>query len=173
MTASIGGLAGSADGCYLLPPRIEDILGAVHAERAIGPFLGVLPQFGGPRALAIAAGLTAAGVDVLGRPARHTETDPIRGRVLRGAVALEVVALYDGAELFLGPVGELIDPCDDDWPTSGCVLPAPSVGPRTLAVLRRRTLNLARRHGAPGLLTIRFAALPDSVLAQSVTEDDS
>ena len=164
--------AAAVDADYLTPPRVADVLGIVRAEQRTGPFAGVVAGLGGPRALAFGAELAAAGVDVIDLPEADVPAGPC-DRPLRGAVAVEIVALYDGDELLLGAACESIDPYNETWPVSGCVLPAPSIGPRTLAELRRRTLDLARQHGLRGALSVRFAVLPDGVVARSVTSGAS
>lgn len=149
---------GRADGDYLVPPRLTDLLGVVRATRCAG----VLASMGGPTAARLGAELAAAGVPVIGlstveHPAEVAPPD---------AMTVHVTALYDGHHLFLGAIGESIDP---GRPAAGHIVPAPSIGPRTLTSLRRETLRVARHHGVPGPLYARFGLVADRVVTESVT----
>jgi len=146
----IDGIDGGVADCrYLVPHRVSDLLGAVRAEQDNGPFAGVIAQLGGPHALAIGRALADTGVNVIDAATPVADDEP--GDVV-------VVALSDGQELFVGAIGEWIG-----W--DELVLPAPSIGPRTLARLRRHTRDLATK---PGALTVRFAVSPDDVVVRSV-----
>lgn len=144
---------GAVDCHYLVPPRVSDLLGAVRAEQDNGPFAGVIAQLGGPHAVALGRALADTGVDVIDAAGPIVDDEPGRG-----GLDVVVVALSDGPELFVGAVGEWIGPDE-------LVLPAPSIGPRTVARLRRHTRDLATK---PGALTVRFAVSADHIVARSV-----
>ena len=56
----------TSDRLYFEPLTLEDVLEVVHAETLAGPVLGVITQLGGQTPLGLAAGLKAAGVNILG-----------------------------------------------------------------------------------------------------------
>lgn len=70
----------TSDRLYFEPLTLEDVLEVVHAETLAGPVLGVITQLGGQTPLGLAAGLKAAGVNILG-----TSPDAINLAEERGA----------------------------------------------------------------------------------------
>ena len=56
----------TSDRLYFEPLTLEDVLEVVHAERAVGPVVGVVVQLGGQTPLGLAQALKDAGVPVLG-----------------------------------------------------------------------------------------------------------
>jgi carbamoyl-phosphate synthase large subunit len=56
----------TSDRLYFEPLTLEDVLEVIHAESLAGPVLGVITQLGGQTPLGLAAGLKAAGVNILG-----------------------------------------------------------------------------------------------------------
>src|SRR5450830_299544 len=56
----------TSDRLYFEPLTLEDVLEVVRAEELAGPVLGVITQLGGQTPLGLAAGLKAAGVNILG-----------------------------------------------------------------------------------------------------------
>jgi carbamoyl-phosphate synthase large subunit len=230
----------TSDRLYFEPLTLEDVLEVVHAETIAGPVLGVITQLGGQTPLGLAAGLKAAGVNILGtspdainlaeergafgevlkeqgltapefgmaasqmeaieiahrigypvlvRPSfvlggrgmeivyddeslsgfisRATDITPDRpvlvDRFLDSAIELDVDALYDGHELFLGGIMEHIEEAGIHSGDSACVLPAMTITDQERADIRAATLKIAQGVGVLGLINIQFA-MADKVL---------
>ena len=224
----------TSDRLYFEPLTLEDVLEVVRAEELAGPVLGVITQLGGQTPLSLAAGLKAAGVNILGtspeainlaedrgefgkvlvdqdlvapkfgmaasqlealkiaheigypvlvRPsfvlggrgmeivydddslsefiARATDITPDRpvlvDRFLDSAIEIDVDALYDGNELFLGGVMEHIEEAGIHSGDSACVLPAMTLSPQAADEIMRATEKIARGVGVRGLINIQFA----------------
>jgi carbamoyl-phosphate synthase large subunit len=224
----------TSDRLYFEPLTLEDVLEVVRAEELAGPVLGVITQLGGQTPLGLAAGLKAAGVNILGtspdainlaedrgefgevlaqqelvapkfgmassqmealkiaheigypvlvRPsfvlggrgmeivyddeslsgfiARATDITPDRpvlvDRFLDSAIEIDVDALFDGAELFLGGVMEHIEEAGIHSGDSACVLPAMTLTPEMAAEIAVATEKIARGVGVLGLINIQFA----------------
>ena len=230
----------TSDRLYFEPLTLEDVIEVVHAEMAAGPVLGVITQLGGQTPLGLAAGLKAAGINILGtspeainlaeergafgnilqeqgltapefgmassqlealtiaqrigypvlvRPSfvlggrgmeivyddaalggfisRATDITPnhpvLVDRFLDSAIEIDVDALYDGVELFLGGVMEHIEEAGIHSGDSACVLPSMTVTPAQLLEIREATEKIAKSVGVRGLINIQFA-LADSAL---------
>jgi carbamoyl-phosphate synthase large subunit len=228
----------TSDRLYFEPLTLEDVLEVIHAESLAGPVLGVITQLGGQTPLGLAAGLKAAGVNILGtspeainlaeergafgdvlksknltapefgmasseneaisiaqrigypvlvRPSfvlggrgmeivyddeslsgfisRATEITPdhpvLVDRFLDSAIELDVDALYDGFELFLGGIMEHIEEAGIHSGDSACVLPAITVSESARAEVRAATLAIAEGVGVRGLINIQFAMAAD------------
>lgn len=224
----------TSDRLYFEPLTLEDVLEVIHAETLAGPVLGVITQLGGQTPLGLAAGLKAAGVNILGtspeainlaeergafgdlllqrnltapefgmassesdaiaiaqrigypvlvRPSfvlggrgmeivydddslssfisRATEITPdhpvLVDRFLDSAIELDVDALYDGHELFLGGIMEHIEEAGIHSGDSACVLPAMTISETMRDEVRRATLSIAKGVGVRGLINIQFA----------------
>ena len=224
----------TSDRLYFEPLTLEDVLEVVRAEELAGPVLGVVTQLGGQTPLGLAAGLKAAGVNILGtspeainlaedrgefgevlaqqelvapkfgmaasqlealkiaheigypvlvRPsfvlggrgmeivyddeslsgfiARATDITPDRpvlvDRFLDSAIEIDVDALFDGTELFLGGVMEHIEEAGIHSGDSACVLPAMTLTPEMAAEIAVATEKIARGVGVLGLINIQFA----------------
>lgn len=224
----------TSDRLYFEPLTLEDVLEVVRAEELAGPVLGVITQLGGQTPLGLAAGLKAAGVNILGtspeainlaedrgefgevlaqqelvapkfgmaasqmealkiaheigypvlvRPsfvlggrgmeivyddeslsgfiARATDITPDRpvlvDRFLDSAIEIDVDALFDGEELFLGGVMEHIEEAGIHSGDSACVLPAMTLTPEMAAEIAAATEKIARGVGVRGLINIQFA----------------
>ena len=224
----------TSDRLYFEPLTLEDVLEVIHAETLAGPVLGVITQLGGQTPLGLAAGLKAAGVNILGtspdainlaeergafgelllqrnltapefgmaaseseailiaqrigypvlvRPSfvlggrgmeivyddeslssfisRATDITPDRpvlvDRFLDSAIELDVDALYDGHELFLGGIMEHIEEAGIHSGDSACVLPAMTISEQMRDEVRRATLSIAEGVGVRGLINIQFA----------------
>ena len=224
----------TSDRLYFEPLTLEDVLEVVRAEELAGPVLGVITQLGGQTPLGLAAGLKAAGVNILGtspeainlaedrgefgevlaqqelvapkfgmaasqlealkiaheigypvlvRPsfvlggrgmeivyddeslsgfiARATDITPDRpvlvDRFLDSAIEIDVDALFDGNELFLGGVMEHIEEAGIHSGDSACVLPAMTLTPEMAAEIAVATEKIARGVGVLGLINIQFA----------------
>ena len=228
----------TSDRLYFEPLTLEDVLEVVHAETLAGPVLGVITQLGGQTPLGLAAGLKAAGVNILGtspeainlaeergafgkvlmeqsltapefgmaasqmealdiaarigypvlvRPSfvlggrgmeivyddaalsgfisRATDITPdhpvLVDRFLDSAIEIDVDALYDGHELFLGGVMEHIEEAGIHSGDSACVLPAATITPEQQKSIREATLKIAQGVGVLGLINIQFALAED------------
>ena len=224
----------TSDRLYFEPLTLEDVLEVVRAEELAGPVLGVITQLGGQTPLGLAAGLKAAGVNILGtspeainlaedrgefgqvlaqqelvapkfgmaasqlealkiaheigypvlvRPsfvlggrgmeivyddeslsgfiARATDITPDRpvlvDRFLDSAIEIDVDALFDGEELFLGGVMEHIEEAGIHSGDSACVLPAMTLTAEMAAEIAVATEKIARGVGVLGLINIQFA----------------
>ena len=224
----------TSDRLYFEPLTLEDVLEIVRAEELAGPVLGVITQLGGQTPLGLAAGLKAAGVNILGtspeainlaedrgefgevlaqqelvapkfgmaasqmealkiaheigypvlvRPsfvlggrgmeivyddeslsgfiARATHITPDRpvlvDRFLDSAIEIDVDALFDGEELFLGGVMEHIEEAGIHSGDSACVLPAMTLSPLMASEILIATEKIARGVGVRGLINIQFA----------------
>lgn len=78
-------------------------------------------------------------------------------RFLDDAVEIDVDALFDGEELFLGGVMEHIEEAGIHSGDSSCALPPITLGAREIARIREATEAIARGVGVRGLLNIQFA----------------
>lgn len=224
----------TSDRLYFEPLTLEDVLEIVHAETQAGPVLGVITQLGGQTPLGLAAGLKAAGVNILGtspeainmaeergafgdlllaqslnapefgmaashlealqiaqrigypvlvRPSfvlggrgmeivyddeslagfisRATDITPdhpvLVDRFLDSAIEIDVDALYDGKELFLGGVMEHIEEAGIHSGDSACVLPAHTISEAQHKQIREATVKIAQGVNVRGLINIQFA----------------
>ncbi len=84
-------------------------------------------------------------------------------RFLDSAIEIDVDALYDGKDLFLGGVMEHIEEAGIHSGDSACVLPSMTVTPSALKKIREATLKIASGVGVRGLINIQFA-IADSKL---------
>ena len=78
-------------------------------------------------------------------------------RFLDSAIELDVDALYDGEELFLGGIMEHIEEAGIHSGDSACVLPAMTISHGSRDEVRRATLAIAEGVGVRGLINIQFA----------------
>jgi carbamoyl-phosphate synthase large subunit len=84
-------------------------------------------------------------------------------RFLDSAIELDVDALYDGHELFLGGIMEHIEEAGIHSGDSACVLPAMTISEAQREKIREATLKIAQGVGVLGLINIQFA-MADSIL---------
>ena len=82
-------------------------------------------------------------------------------RFLDDAVEIDVDALYDGEELFLGGVMEHIEEAGIHSGDSSCALPPITLGSEEIERIRRSTEAIARGIGVRGLLNIQYALASD------------
>ncbi|SFQ51070.1 carbamoyl-phosphate synthase large subunit [Amycolatopsis arida] len=98
---------------------------------------------------------------------RATEVTPehpvLVDRFLDDAIEIDVDALYDGEELYLGGVMEHIEEAGIHSGDSSCALPPITLGRTDLEAVRRSTEAIARGVGVRGLLNVQYA-LKDDVL---------
>ncbi|MBI3689003.1 MAG: carbamoyl-phosphate synthase large subunit [Actinobacteria bacterium] len=84
-------------------------------------------------------------------------------RFLDDAIEIDVDALYDGTELYLGGIMEHIEEAGIHSGDSACALPPITLGARDIELVRSSTLAIARGVGVRGLLNVQYA-LKDDVL---------
>jgi len=84
-------------------------------------------------------------------------------RFLDDAVELDVDALFDGEELYIGGIMEQIEEAGVHSGDSGCSLPPLTLGDEVIAELRRATRAIAAGVGAHGLINIQYAVVGDQV----------
>jgi carbamoyl-phosphate synthase large subunit len=84
-------------------------------------------------------------------------------RFLEGAIEIDVDAVFDGEETFVGGVLEHIEEAGVHSGDSACTLPPITLGRGQLTEIRRVTDGIARGLGVRGLLNVQFA-LKDDVL---------
>lgn len=92
---------------------------------------------------------------------RATEITPdhpvLVDRFLDSAIEIDVDALFDGAELFLGGVMEHIEEAGIHSGDSACVIPAMTVTGAQHEEIRAATVKIATAVGVRGLINIQFA----------------
>jgi len=98
---------------------------------------------------------------------RATEVTPehpvLVDNFLDDAIEIDVDALFDGDELYLGGVMEHIEEAGIHSGDSSCALPPITLGASDLDAVRRSTEAIARGVGVRGLLNVQYA-LKDDVL---------
>ncbi|MGH3423624.1 MAG: carbamoyl-phosphate synthase large subunit, partial [Nocardioidaceae bacterium] len=82
-------------------------------------------------------------------------------RFLDDAVEIDVDALYDGEDLYLGGVMEHIEEAGVHSGDSSCALPPITLGTEEVARIRASTTAIARGIGVRGLINIQFALTSD------------
>ncbi|GAB3477139.1 carbamoyl-phosphate synthase large subunit [Amycolatopsis cihanbeyliensis] len=98
---------------------------------------------------------------------RATEVSPehpvLVDRFLDDAIEIDVDALYDGEQLYLGGVMEHIEEAGIHSGDSSCALPPITLGQTDLEAVRGSTEAIAKGVGVRGLLNVQYA-LKDDVL---------
>jgi carbamoyl-phosphate synthase large subunit len=82
-------------------------------------------------------------------------------RFLDDAIEIDVDALYDGQELFLGGVMEHIEEAGIHSGDSACALPPVTLSTAEIARIRHSTEAIARSVGVRGLVNIQYALVSD------------
>jgi len=82
-------------------------------------------------------------------------------RFLDDAIEIDVDALYDGTDLYLGGVMEHIEEAGIHSGDSACSLPPITLGNEVIEQIRHSTEAIARGVGVRGLLNIQYALLGD------------
>ncbi|HET9971254.1 MAG TPA: carbamoyl-phosphate synthase large subunit [Streptosporangiaceae bacterium] len=92
---------------------------------------------------------------------RATEVSPghpvLIDKFLDDAIEIDVDALYDGDELYLGGVMEHIEEAGIHSGDSACALPPITLGRGDIAQIRAATVAIAARVGVRGLLNVQYA----------------
>lgn len=98
---------------------------------------------------------------------RATEVTPdhpvLVDQFLDDAVEIDVDALYDGQELYLGGVMEHIEEAGIHSGDSACALPPITLGAEVVDRIRRSTEAIARGVGVRGLINIQYALAGDQL----------
>ncbi len=84
-------------------------------------------------------------------------------RFLGDAVEIDVDALYDGEELYIGGIMEHIEEAGIHSGDSACALPPITLGDAAIRQIREATLAIAEGVGVRGLINIQFALLSDKL----------
>ncbi len=96
--------------------------------------------------------------DYLTRAAQVNPEHPVLvDRFLDDAIEIDVDALYDGTELYLGGVMEHIEEAGIHSGDSACSLPPYTLGPAQIERIRTSTLAIANGVGVLGLLNVQYA----------------
>jgi carbamoyl-phosphate synthase large subunit len=78
-------------------------------------------------------------------------------RFLDDAIEIDVDALYDGTELYIGGIMEHIEEAGVHSGDSACTLPPVTLGRHVIDAVREATLAIAMGIGVQGLLNVQFA----------------
>jgi len=82
-------------------------------------------------------------------------------RFLDDAIEIDVDAIYDGEEMYLGGIMEHIEEAGIHSGDSSCTLPPVTLGVGELERVRESTLKLAKGIGVRGLMNVQFALAQD------------
>ncbi|CAN5859705.1 carbamoyl-phosphate synthase large subunit [soil metagenome] len=103
-------------------------------------------------------------VDYLLRAVKVSPDHPVLiDRFLEGAIEVDVDAICDGADIYIGGVMEHIEEAGAHSGDSACVLPPFSIGPDKLRLMAEATEKLSRALGVVGLINVQFAVKDEEV----------
>ena len=144
---------------YGMATSAEDALEIAHG---IGYPVLVRPSYVlGGRGMEIVYDDTSL-VGYIERATHITPNSPVLvDRFLDDAIEIDVDALYDGTQLYLGGVMEHIEEAGIHSGDSACTLPPITLGNETIDRIRSATEAIARGVGVQGLINIQFALLGD------------
>ncbi|WP_165070053.1 carbamoyl-phosphate synthase large subunit [Marisediminicola senii] len=159
-----GLFSGILDAAGLVSPRngtATDVDGAVIVAEEIGYPVLVRPSFVlGGRGMEIVYD-TASLVDYFRRMDGQGIIGPshplLVDRFLDDAIEIDIDAIYDGTELYVGGVMEHIEEAGIHSGDSSCTLPPVTLGRGQIARVREATLAIAQGIGVVGLLNVQFA----------------
>jgi len=89
-------------------------------------------------------------------------------KFLEKAIEIEVDAVCDGDEVFIGGIMEHIEEAGVHSGDSACVLPPHSLNPKVIRTIKDYTRSLARELKVIGLINIQYALLGESVYVLEV-----
>lgn len=152
------------DAAGLLSPRngtAIDVEGAVTIAEEIGYPVLVRPSYVlGGRGMEIVFDTSALRdyfVRIGGQAIVGPEQPLLVDRFLDDAIEIDVDALFDGTELYIGGVMEHIEEAGVHSGDSACTLPPISLGKKDIDRVREATLAIAQGIGVQGLLNVQFA----------------
>jgi len=159
-----GLFSGILDTAGLLAPRngtAIDLAGAVHVAEGIGYPVLVRPSYVlGGRGMEIVYD-TASLADYFTRIEGQGIVGPshplLVDRFLDDAIEIDVDALYDGTDLYIGGVMEHIEEAGIHSGDSSCTLPPVTLGRAEVDRVRVATRAIAEGVGVRGLLNVQFA----------------
>ncbi len=159
-----GAFASILEGAGLLAPRngtAIDKQGAIRVAEEIGYPVLVRPSFVlGGRGMEIVYDTQALN-GYFERIEGHALVGPghplLVDRFLDDAVEIDVDALYDGEQLYIGGVMEHIEEAGVHSGDSSCTLPPVTLGHDQIAQVREATRGIAEGIGVRGLLNVQFA----------------
>ncbi|MEI5582938.1 MULTISPECIES: carbamoyl-phosphate synthase large subunit [unclassified Agromyces] len=152
------------DAAGLVAPRngtAIDLPGAVHIAEQIGYPVLVRPSYVlGGRGMEIVYD-TPSLADYFARIEGHGIVGPTHpllvDRFLDDAIEIDVDALFDGTELYVGGVMEHIEEAGIHSGDSSCTLPPVTLGRAEIDRVREATRAIAEGIGVQGLLNVQFA----------------
>ena len=152
------------DEAGLLAPRNDtaiDVEGAVIAAEEIGYPVLVRPSYVlGGRGMEIifdTDGVRDYFTRIEGQVIVDVKRPLLVDRFLDDAIEIDVDALYDGTQLYIGGVMEHIEEAGIHSGDSACTLPPVTLGKRDVDRVRIATLAIAQGIGVQGLLNVQFA----------------
>ncbi|HEV7183360.1 MAG TPA: carbamoyl-phosphate synthase large subunit [Leifsonia sp.] len=159
-----GLFAGILENAGLLAPRngtAYDYPGAVQVAEEIGYPVLVRPSYVlGGRGMEIvydSPSLADYFERVAGQGIVGASHPLLVDRFLDDAIEIDVDALYDGEQLYIGGVMEHIEEAGIHSGDSSCTLPPITLGRREIDRVRDATLKIAEGIGVRGLLNVQFA----------------
>ncbi len=135
---------------------------AVEVAREIGYPVLVRPSYVlGGRGMEIVYDDDTLGAYVTRATVASPEHPVLVDRFLDDAIEIDVDAIYDGHDLYLGGIMEHIEEAGIHSGDSACTLPPVTLGSEELDRVREATLKLARGIGVRGLMNVQFALAQD------------
>ena len=148
------------------PPHGEarDLAEARAIAERIGYPIVVRPSYVlGGRAMEIVYGENELERFVTEAAAASPEHPVLLDRFLEGAIEVDVDAVCDGTDVFIGAVMEHIEEAGVHSGDSSCAIPPATLSDDEIAEVERITRALARRLGVRGLLNIQLAVKDERV----------
>jgi carbamoyl-phosphate synthase large subunit len=159
-----GLFSGILDDAGLIAPRngtAIDLAGAVHVAEGIGYPVLVRPSYVlGGRGMEIvydSPSLADYFVRIEGQGIVGPSHPLLVDRFLDDAIEIDVDALYDGTDLYIGGVMEHIEEAGIHSGDSSCTLPPVTLGRAEIDRVREATRAIAEGIGVRGLLNVQFA----------------
>jgi carbamoyl-phosphate synthase large subunit len=144
---------------YVAPPyaTAQSVSEALAATEQVGFPLIVRPSYVlGGRAMEIVYSREGL-ADYLRREVGDSEREIFLDRFLENAVEVDVDALCDGAEVWIGGIMQHVEEAGVHSGDSACVLPPHSLGEEMLEQIRAATRGIAMEIGVVGLLNVQYA----------------